>query len=432
LFYGWWVVAACAGISFLTGGTFFYGFGTLISPMSREMGWSRAFIAGAFSLRTEVGGVEAAVVGYLIDRVGPRRLLIAGGIFVGAGFIVFSRIQEIWQLYATVSLIALGMGFTGGAVGYAAVARWFYKKRGWALAWMTVGVGISGVMVLVLSSVIDAFGWRTALVIMGLTQWVLIIPMALIVRDRPQDMGLLPDGEPARPAQREVAAGQRQAPAVDPEGPGDSTARLPDEGFTVRQAVRTRTFWFLALAMGFVGMGSQAVVVHQIPFMEDSLHFTTQSAAVVAMTMPIVSLTGRLGFGRLADYVDKQKVLAMSYLCMGVGVLLLAMVHSPWQILFYLAVFSPGWGGSLAVRPAYQADYFGLRAFGGIQGWMMTISAVGSVFGPIFAGAMYDITEGYRPAFLIVGLVALTAVPAVLMAGRSQKELARAAGTAEA
>jgi MFS family permease len=108
------------------------------------------------------------------------------------------------------------------------------------------------------------------------------------------------------------------------------------------------------------------------------------------------------------------------------------MVHSPWQILFYLAVFSPGWGGSLAVRPAYQADYFGLRAFGGIQGWMMTISAVGSVFGPIFAGAMYDITEGYRPAFLIVGLVALTAVPAVLMAGRSQKELARAAGTAEA
>jgi MFS family permease len=432
LFYGWWVVAACAGISFLTGGTFFYGFGTLISPMSREMGWSRAFIAGAFSLRTEVGGAEAAVVGYLIDRVGPRRLLIAGGIFVGAGFIVFSRIQEIWQLYATVSLIALGMGFTGGAVGYAAVARWFYKKRGWALAWMTVGVGISGVMVLVLSSVIDAFGWRTALVIMGLTQWVLIIPMALIVRDRPQDMGLLPDGEPARPAQREVAAGQRQAPAVDPEGPGDSTARLPDEGFTVRQAVRTRTFWFLALAMGFVGMGSQAVVVHQIPFMEDSLHFTTQSAAVVAMTMPIVSLTGRLGFGRLADYVDKQKVLAMSYLCMGVGVLLLAMVHSPWQILFYLAVFSPGWGGSLAVRPAYQADYFGLRAFGGIQGWMMTISAVGSVFGPIFAGAMYDITEGYRPAFLIVGLVALTAVPAVLMAGRSQKELARAAGTAEA
>ena len=432
MFYGWWVVAACAGISFLTGGTFFYGFGTLISPMSREMGWSRAFIAGAFSLRTEVGGAEAAVVGYLIDRVGPRRLLIAGGILVGAGFIVFSRIQEIWQLYATVSLIALGMGFTGGAVGYAAVARWFYKKRGWALAWMTVGVGISGVMVLVLSSLIDALDWRTALVIMGFTQWALCIPLALIVRDRPQDMGLLPDGEPVRPAQREVAAGQPKVPAVDPKGPGDSMARPPDEGFTVRQAVRTRTFWLLALAMSFVGMGSQAVVVHQIPFMQDSLRFTSQSAAVVAMTMPIVSLTGRLGFGRLADYVDKRTVLAMSYLLMGVGVLLLAMVHSPWQILFYLAVFSPGWGGSLAVRPAYQADYFGVRAFGGIQGWMMTVSAVGSVFGPIFAGAVYDITGGYRPAFLIVGLVALTAVPLVLMAGRSQKELARAAGIPEA
>jgi len=431
LFYGWRVVFACAGIVFLTGGTFFYGFGTLITPISDEFGWSRALIAGAFALRTELSGLEAAVVGYLVDRVGPRRLLVGGVFLVGAGFILFSLIQEAWHLYAVTALIAMGLGATAGPVAMAAVAHWFQRKRGRALALMTVGGGSSGVMVLLLASLIAAFDWRTALLIMGLIQWAVCIPLALIVRNRPQDLGLLPDGELALPTEEEVAAGQRQAPTVGAGGPGDGVAGRQDEGLTIGQALRTRSFWLMAIAMSLIGFGSLAVIAHQVAFLEESVGLSSLTASAAQMAVPIVSLVGRLGFGWLADYVDKRKVLAAAYFFIAVGVLLAATVQSAWQVPLYLIIFAPGWGGSISVRPAFQAEYFGLRAFGGIQGLMFFVASVGSCAGPIFAGAVYDVMDTYRPAFLVVGLAALVAAPAVLMVGKPQREVNKAAGGPE-
>jgi OFA family oxalate/formate antiporter-like MFS transporter len=420
LFYGWWVVFGSAGIIFLTGGTFFYGFGTLITPMTNEFGWSRASIAGAFSLRTELGGVWAPVVGYLVDRVGPRRLLLVGVFLVGTGFILLSRIQTVWHLYAVAALIAIGIGATAGPVAMAAVAHWFHKKRGRALALMTVGGGSSGLMVVVLASLIAAFDWRTALVIMGFTQWAICIPLALIVRNRPQDLGLLPDGEPALPAQGQMAADERQAPTVNPENPGHGMAAGQDEGLTMSQALRSRSFWLLASGMGLIGLGSVAVIAHQVAFLEEELDFPPLVASLAQMAVPIVSLAGRLGFGWLADYVDKRKVLAVAYLFIAVGIVLMATVQSAWQVPLYLMIFAPGWGGSISVRPALQAEYFGLRAFGGIQGLMYFVASVGSFTGPIFAGVIYDVTDSYRFAFLMVALAVLVAVPAILAAGKPQ------------
>lgn len=425
MFYGWWVVFASGGIIFLTGGTFFYGFGTLITPMTKEFGWSRASIAGAFSLRTELGGVWAPVVGYLVDRVGPRRLLLMGVFLTGTGFILLSRIQAVWHLYAVAALIAIGIGATAGPVAMAAVAYWFHKKRGRALALMTVGGGSSGVMVVVLAALIAAFDWRTALLIMGFTQWAICIPLALMVRDRPQDLGLLPDGEPALPAEQQAAAGERQGPTVD------GVAARQDEGLTMRQALRNRSFWLLASGMGLIGLGSLAVIAHQVAFLEEEMGFSPLMASVAQMAVPIVSLVGRLGFGWLADYMDKRKVLAVAYLFIAVGIVLLATVQSAWQVPLYLMIFAPGWGGSISVRPALQAEYFGLRAFGGIQGLMFFVASVGSFTGPIFAGVIYDVMDSYRLAFLMVALAVLAAVPLVLMAGRPQTEAASVAGGPE-
>lgn len=428
MFYGWWVVLASGGIIFLTTGTFFYGFGTLITPMTREFSWSRAAIAGAFSLRTELGGVGAPVAGYLVDRMGPRRLVLVGVFLVGAGFILLSRIQAVWQLYAVAALIAVGMSATAGIVAMTAVAYWFHKKRGRALALMTVGGGSSGVMVVVLASLIAAFDWRTALLIMGLVQWGICIPLALVVRNRPQDLGLLPDGEPSPPAERQVAADEREALAVAPESPVGGVTAHQDEGLTIGHALRTRSFWLVAFAMSLIGFGSVAVIAHQVAFLEEEVGFSSLVASLVQMAVPMVSLAGRLGFGWLADYVDKRKVLAAAYLFIAMGIVLLATVQSAWQVPLYLMIFAPGWGGSISVRPAFQADYFGLRAFGSIQGLMFFIGSAGSFTGPIFAGAIYDVADSYRLAFLIVGLAVLVAVPAVLMARRPQTEPATVTG----
>src|SRR3989304_3946012 len=130
VFYGWWGVSAPAPIVFLTGGTFFYGFSALVKPLQDEFGWSRALISGAFSLRTEVGGLASPVVGYLVDRIGARRLLLAGSVLVGAGFIALSRVESVWAFYATVMVIAVGMSATGGAGALAAGAPRFGRPRG--------------------------------------------------------------------------------------------------------------------------------------------------------------------------------------------------------------------------------------------------------------------------------------------------------------
>ena len=224
-FFGWWVVFASAAITFLTGGTFFYGFGALFNPISDEFGWSRASISFAFSLRSEVGGLAAPRVGFLMDRVGSRRLMVSGAALVALGFVLLSRIETLWGFYAAVIIIAIGMSATGGPVGMVAIAHWFRRRRGRALAMMTVGAGASGVMVLVLAALIAAVGWRDALVIMAIVQLAICLPLAMSIRNRPQEMGLLVDGVPFAPRADGTAPA---APAV--------------EGLTAREALRTGTF----------------------------------------------------------------------------------------------------------------------------------------------------------------------------------------------
>jgi len=417
VFYGWWVVSASAAIIFLTGGTFYYGFSALVKPLQDQFGWSRALISGAFSLRTQSGGVASPIVGYLVDRVGSRRLLLTGTVLVGAGFIFLSRVESVWAFYAAVMVIAVGMSATGGPVAMTTAAHWFERQRGRAMALLTAGAGASGVMVVVLATLISAFGWREALLIIGIAQWAVCIPLALLVRHRPEEMGLLPDGEPPRPP---AEVGRVTAPP-EADAVADGPLRIQDSGMTIGQALRTRTFWLLALAMSLAGFGSTAIIVHQVVYVTEATGLSDGEAAVVAMLMPVVSLAGRLGFGWLADYREKRQVLAASYTLLGLGILLLAAAQEPWQLVFFLVVFSPGWGGSIAVQPAFQAESFGLRAFGAIQGLAFTVSTLGSVAGPIFAGWVHDSTDTYRHAFVVLALASLAAAPAILMVGRPKE-----------
>jgi sugar phosphate permease len=401
IFFGWWVVFASASIIFLTGGTFFYGFGAIFNPIVNEFGWSRASVSFAFSLRSEVSGLAAPLVGFLVDRVGSRRLMMTGVTLVALGFVLLSRIETLWAFYGAVVVIAIGMSATGGPVGMVAIAHWFKKRRGRALAVMTAGAGASGVMVLVLEAMISAFGWRDALLIMGFVQLAVCFPLAMSIRNRPEEMGLNADDEP------------------DPD-PADASADGPAaaQGLSVAQAVRTATFWKLSLAIALTSLGTTAIIVHQIPFLTSSAGMSDGLAAASVTAMTMLSLVGRLGFGHLSDVMDKRKVLAASFALAGLSLLLFATVHEPWQVLYAIPVFALGFGGLIPVRPAFQAEYFGLRAFGAIQGLVFTISMLGSLVGPVFAGWVYDETESYRLAFVVLSGGALLAAPLILTAGR--------------
>ena len=415
-FYGWWIVVACASVVLFGGGTFFYSFSALVGPLENEFGWKRALIAAGFSARTLVGGAVAPAVGYLADRLGPRRVLIVGVLLVGAGFMLFSQVRSVWTFFAAVVVIAVGMSACGPAVTQTAVARWFVKRVGRAMALMSVGTGISGFMAVVTVTLISAFGWRTALAILGIILWSVCLPMALTVRNRPQDMGLLPDGE--SPSGSGGPPSVKEEAGVQAGGVAGVTTEQEGEGLTVREALGTRAFWLLAIAISLLQMGSLGAVAHGIAFLEDEVGFSRQGAALVAMGLPIASLPGSLVFGLLADYVEKRWVLAAVCLLQGLGLLVFAYVYSGWHAMIFLMVFSPAWGGYIAVRPALQADYFGVRAFGAIQGLLYFMATIGGIIGPVFAGAVYDAGQSYRPAFVILGVIAMTSAVGLTMLRR--------------
>jgi OFA family oxalate/formate antiporter-like MFS transporter len=412
-FYGWWVVIAAATIILIASIAPLYLFSTLVDPLEEEFGWSRAAIGAGPSIAAVMAGLTLPVAGYLVDRVGARRLLVAGVLLVGGGFLAMSQIQALWQFYISASIIAVGMSLAGLPVCTVAIAHWFVKRRGRALGIVTAGEGASGVMVLVAALLIAVFEWRTGLMILGSGQLAICIPLALTVRNRPDEVGLLPDGEP--PASGEPSSGLPPEPA---DGTSQGSGMRQPEGLTTGQALRTRSFWLLAFAQVLAWVGSFAIVIHVIAYLDESGGFTEEGAAVIAMGIPFGSLVGRLGFGWLADYLGKRWLLAAAWILQGLGTLIFAGIHSPWQAAIFLIVFTPGWGGAAPLLPALLAEYFGLRAFGAIQGVLMATAMLGAIAGPIFAGAVYDVVDSYRPAFLLLALAAFTAVVLVQMMGR--------------
>ncbi len=421
-FYGWWVVIAAFVIILVAASAPLYLFSTLVDPLEEEFGWSRAAIGAGPSIAAVMAGLTMPVAGYLADRVGVRRLVVVGVTLVGGGFLAISQIQALWQLYIFASVIAVGMTLAGVQVCAIAVAHWFEKRRGRALGIMSGGAGASGLMVLLVALLIAPFGWRAGTMMLGAVQLVTCIPLALTLRHRPEEVGLLPDGEPPAPGE---ASASPLPEEVEGEGGGSGSGQ--SEGLTIGQAVRARSFWVLASAMVLAWVGAMAVIVHVIAYLDESGGLTEQGAAVIAMGIPFGSLVGRLSFGWLADYLSKRWLLAVAWLLQGLGILIFAAVHSPWQAFLFLVVFAPAFGGTIPVVPALLAEYFGLRAFGGIQGLLMAAGMLGGFIGPIFAGAVYDAVDSYRPAFLVLALSALTAAAVVQMMGRPPAWRAEAA-----
>jgi sugar phosphate permease len=387
---------------FLSAGTFFYGFGLLVTPLTDEFGWSRAAVSAAFSLRTEVGGVAAPVVGFAVDRVGVRRLLIAGVWVVALGFVLLSWSDSLWAFYGAVVVIAIGNSASGGATATVTVANWFRRQRGRALGFMTLGGGVSGLMAIVFAWLISTFGWRDALLIAGLGQLVICFPLALSIRNRPQDMGLQVDGLDAD----DLPPAERVEAATEAGG-----------GWTSSEAVRSMLFWRVALVYAFSNFATTAIIVHKVPFLTESVGVSEGFAAATVSIMTGLSIIGRLGFGSTADILPKRLVTAVALAAIALGVALFGTVESNWQLLYVLPIFGIGFGGIIPVRSTLQAEYFGLRAFGAIQGLTLTISTVGAFAGPILAGWLYDVTGDYRIAFLLLALGPLVAIPLILTAG---------------
>jgi len=391
VFYGWWVVFACFLIAFYISGTIMYGFTAFFEPIAEETGWSYTQISIAASLRGLEVGILAPVAGFLVDRFGPRRLIFCGTLTTGFGFILLSQTNSLTMFYGSFVLLALGVSACTTTVLVTAVVNWFRKNMGRALGIMACGFGAGGILIPLIVRLIDLYQWRTTLIILGLGMWLFGIPLSFLVRHKPEQCGYLFDGE--------TSAEQVSTPG----------SQNNEVGF--KEALRDRDFWHLSIAEAARMMIAMAVITHVMPYLS-SLDISRSKAALVATSIPLLSIIGRIGFGWLGDIVDKRYVMAGAYSLAGIGILAFSYVQTTWLIFPFLILF-PLSLGAMVLRGAIVREYFGIASFGKIFGIIVGIAAVGGVMGPFLAGWTYDTLGSYHPIWL--AFAGISIVPIILM-----------------
>ena len=399
VYYGWWIVFASMIVLSMGGGFYWLGFGVFFLPLAQEFSTSRAALSGAMSIAQLEGGLLGPVEGYLVDRFGPRRMMFIGVGIMGLGFIWMSQVESLFMFYVVyLLLISLGMSMGIRVPALVAPTNWFVRKRGIALGLTTSGVGIGGLFVPMLGWLIINLGWRSTASIAGLLIWVVGLPLAAVMRHRPEHYGLLPDGRTITPSvelQQESSHNGLSTEEVTAihESDGEAT-------YTMIEALKTPVFWLLSVVFGLRQLIIGAIGLHQVPFLIGIGISPLVAASVLGMTA-VTSILGRLGFGWLADRVPKRFVMATTIGLAALGALILAHVTSWWHLFFFVLIYGVGWGGGATTMSIVRAEYFGRRAFGTISGMMDFVQMFGLVLGPIFAGVVYDLTNSYYLAFMI-------------------------------
>ena len=289
------------------------GIGVFVGPMTDDLGWSRAAMGGAFTIRAIVMATVGPVMGPLVDRRMGAPLLFAGGGFIAGGSIILlSMATEIWHYY-----LLFGIGWSVGQLAFGGnvltgpiVAKWFIRKRGRAMGIYTMGIPIGSIIFVPLNAVlVTTLGWQSAWVLLGLATWALTIPMALFtMRRQPEDMGLYPDGvRDAAEAQAALEPSARHAQAAR-----EGTYRMD---WTLTQALRTPTLYLLMFSFLFMGLAMGIFTIHQVPAITDK-GFDLAVASIVSVTLSVCSFIVKPTVGFLSERFSPRFLCA---LCMSVG-----------------------------------------------------------------------------------------------------------------
>ncbi len=400
IFYGWWIVAAGIVLCIFGYAGWFYGYGTLFTPISTEFGWSRATTSIAFSFSRLEGGIEGPIVGPLVDKFGPRFMIRIAWTVSALGFLLMSQIHSFWMFILSYSLL-LSLGMNAGLYMplQTAVARWFDKKRGMALGSLTTGAAFGGSLVPVVAWLVTTQGWRNAVIILGIAAMVIGWVMSFIVKPHgPEHYGLRMDGEKA-----EVAA-------------DEDKAEVPVAGLSLKEAMKTQAFWLMVIAYTFAHTAKMAIAVHQIPLVED-MGISSILAATALGAMTLMSAPGRFVGGILSDRwkVDLKYQYALAGVGMASGLFILSRATSMSWVWAFAAVFGLSDGFRVVLEVTIRANYFGRKAFGSILGYMNLFAVMGSFGGPYLAGWVYDATESYAVALLILAGMMIASVIVMLL-----------------
>lgn len=371
----------------------FVSYGVFFNSLIDEFHWSRAIISGASSLALFLSGFLAIFVGRLNDIYGPKRLMTTASIFFGAGVMLMSRVEEIWQLYLFYGII-FGIGLSAvDVIALTTTARWFSHSRGIMTGIVKVGTGAGQFSITFLAGLlVVAYGWRQTNVILGAASLLLLFLLARILKRDPGDSTL---------------------PRSSGDPPSKSSA-LVSPGLSVKEAIRTGQLWIICSVNLLLVFTLMIILVHIVPHASD-IGLSAIQAAGVLSTIGAVSMVGRLASGFTIDYLGSKYVMVTCYFILISSLLWLQVADSLWMLYLFAAIYGLAHGGFFTAISPIVAETFGIVAHGALFGIVVFSGTTGGAIGPIVAGLMFDTLGSYTRVFWIITMMSCVGLALIVL-----------------
>lgn len=390
-FYGWFIVGMAVTSGFLGAGLSQIVTGVMLKPITEDLGWTRTMTTGAITAGTITGGILSPLVGRLTDRYGGRFLMPLGALLSAGACVILAQLTTLWQFYAA---YVLGRGvsapFLTQVLPITAVANWFLRKRGMAIGIVAMSLPLGGsALTLLAQYIISHYGWRGVYWAFGaLTLLFLVGPPILIVRKRPEDMGLLPDGE--------VAPGPEREDPLVREKKGGPT---PEVDWSLEEALRTRSLWLIILGFSVALVANGAIGFHQVAYFTD----VGIPAGAAAGALSVYALSGAFAnamWGFIADRIPARTCNIFALFMSSVMVGFLITVHSAPMAYLFAVLFGVVARGEASLVEIMIAQYYGRASYGSILGFTVPFQMIGLGFGPLIAAVAFDFTGSYQGVFM--------------------------------
>ena len=390
IFFGWYIVATCFFIAFLTVGVR-NAFGIFVIPMSEEFGWTRTTISLAAASGFLINGITQPFLGHLFDRIGGRRVIVVGLVLIGIFTLLLSLTFHILFMLVVFSFL-LSTALSGPSLTntMALISKWFKRRRATAISINTVGTSIGGLILVPFAMYfLQATGWRMTWLILGLLILLLAVPLALLfIRENPEALGLLPDGDKEYQEQAEYAKTE------------DRLGEFEVDHWI--KSFRSAPMWQLSAAYVVCGVTTGMISTHFVPFAIERGISPGKAALIFGLMMGLNSLGG-IGAGVLSDKFGRKNVLAAVYLLRGIGYVMLVCIPSSLGMWAFAIAAGFSWVASVPLTSALTADVYGLRVLATISGITFLCHQVGSFIMVLLAGVLFDLTGSYTLPFAIAG-----------------------------
>lgn len=419
IFYGYYILAVAFLCQFFSAGIVSYCFQSFIKPLTDAFSWNRAEIALGVTIVHGMMAITSPVVGPLSSRWGSKWVMALGGLLMSLGFILMSMMTDLTHFYLLYVIIGLGGNAAGVVPSSMVVSTWFKKRRGMAVGMLGTGIGLGGFVMPYLTSTyfIPSFGWSQAYLILGLVSLVMTPLAIFIVRQKPADMGLLPDGDTVESIAKasvdkaaDAAKGKKAKRVHGETGP-------MDVGYTLKEAMRTPAFWFAGVSITIFSLGSSMVFQNQLPYLEG----TGLSVAIAASAYGVVgagSAVGKFFFGWLCDYIPAKFsfIIGIAFQAVGTFIMLTMKPDSSLLAIYGSSVlFGIGIGVWLPAISMITSSTFGMAYYGSIFGIMAFLFYIAGAIGPLIAGRIYDLQGSYNTAFIGTLICFAVSAPLILL-----------------